>query len=330
MKVLLISGHGGSNGSYDVGACSDYGIEATETRRVVAALKSQLGNYDVNVDVYPTNRNAYADIINGVLQVNFANYDYVLEIHFNSATNKSANGVEVWVTNAEKTITVEQSIVDNIAKIGYLNRGVKREDFCVIRTAKNKGVSSALLEVCFISNKDDMAKYNANFNKVCGAIVDSLVKGFSLKKINNKVEETPKPTVTEIPKVNYIVKTDEGKQLGAFSILDNAKNMASKNKAVVYDSKGKVIISYVPKVETGTRYEEKGTFYFSTAVTVRTKPEENAKTNVVYYVGDSVVYNHVILNKNGYNWIEYVRNNATIGYLKIKDLKTGESYGYAK
>ena len=78
------------------------------------------------------------------------------------------------------------------------------------------------------------------------------------------------------------------------------------------------------------RYAENGTFYFDTAVTVRTAPEENAKTNVVYYPGEHVIYHHVIVNKNGFNWIEYARNNGTTGYLKVKDLSTGESYGRAK
>ena len=85
-----------------------------------------------------------------------------------------------------------------------------------------------------------------------------------------------------------------------------------------------------PTQPQSKRYAENGTFYFDTAVTVRTAPEENAKTNAVYYPGESVIYHHVIVNKNGFNWIEYARNNGTTGYLKVKDLSTGESYGYAK
>ena len=85
-----------------------------------------------------------------------------------------------------------------------------------------------------------------------------------------------------------------------------------------------------PTQPQSKRYAENGTFYFDTAVTVRTAPEENAKTNVVYYPGESVIYHHVIVNKNGFNWIEYARNNGTTGYLKVKDLSTGESYGRAK
>lgn len=327
LKILLIAGHGAG----DPGACSDYGVEATETRRVVNMLKSQFGTYDgLTVDIYPVNRNAYADIGNGTLQVNFANYDYVLEIHFNSSTNESATGVEVWVTPIESGIGVEQAIVNKVSALGYRNRGVKREDFRVIRTAKNRGVNSALVETCFISNKNDMDKYNNQFTDVCKAIVLGVAEGFGLVKNNNVVSKPEPVKPVEKLKVSYFVKTSEGKQLGAFSVLENAKNMAKNNNAIVYNLDGSVLVSYIPQTNAGKRYAENGTYYFNTAVTVRTAPEENARTNVVYYAGESVIYHHVILNKNGFNWIEYARNNGTTGYLKVKDLSTGENYGYAK
>ena len=242
MKILLIAGHGAG----DPGAVG-YGTEATETRRVLNEVKALFGGYDVTVDVYPTNRNAYADIGNGSLQVNFANYDYVFEIHFNSAANPEATGVEIWVTYAEQGITVEQAIVNKVAALGYLNRGVKREDFRVIRTAKNNGTSAALIETCFISNQGDMNRYNSNFSKVCNAMVEGIAEGFGLSKKDGYVKPTPQPPqATEKPKINYYVKTSSGKQLGAFNNLDYAKDMAKKNKAIVYDKNGKVVVSYVP------------------------------------------------------------------------------------
>jgi N-acetylmuramoyl-L-alanine amidase len=243
LKILLIAGHGAG----DPGACSNYGVEATETRRVVEMLKAQFGAYNgVYVDVYPIERNAYVDIGAGALQVNFANYDYVLEVHFNSATNASATGVEIWVTPVETGITVEQAIVNKVSSLGYANRGVKREDFRVIRTVKNRGVSAALIETCFISNQGDMDRYNNNFVKVCNAIVEGVAEGYGLNKNNNTVVIAPKPVApAEQPKVIYRVKASNGKQLGAFSILENAKNMAIKNNSIVYDESGKVIYSYV-------------------------------------------------------------------------------------
>ncbi len=210
-------------------------------------LKALFGGYDVIVDVYPTNRNAYADIGNGSLQVNFANYDYVFEIHFNSAANPEATGVEIWVTYAEQGITVEQAIVNKVAALDYPNRGVKREDFRVIRTAKNKGTSAALIETCFISNQGDMNRYNSSFTKVCNAMVEGIAEGFGLSKKDGYVPPVAQPTPPSQgkPNVNYYVKTSGGKQLGAFNVLEYAKNMASSNKAIIYDKNGKVVISYV-------------------------------------------------------------------------------------
>ena len=241
MKILLISGHGAN----DPGACSNYGTEATETRKVVNQLKALFGGYDVQVDVYNQNRNAYDDVKSGSLQVNFADYDYVLEIHFNSSANASATGVEIYVTPLENGVTVEQAIVNKVSALGFPNRGVKREDFCVIRTAKNKGVSSALLEVCFISNKEDMNNYNTKFATVCNAIVEGVAEGFGLTKKANFVPPVVQPTPVQTPKVLYRVKTSGGKQLGAFSILENAKNVAKSNNAIVYDENNKVVVSYV-------------------------------------------------------------------------------------
>lgn len=242
LRILLIAGHGAG----DPGACSNYGIEANETRRVVNELKSIFNGYEVVVDVYPIDRNAYADIGNGTLQVNFANYDYVLEVHFNSAANAAATGVEVWVTPIENGITVEQFIVNKVSALGYPNRGVKREDFRVIRTAKNRGISAALIETCFISNQGDMSRYNSNFSKLCNAIVEGVAEGFGINKKDGYVKPTPpQPQPTENKKINYWVKTSSGKQLGAFNLLEYAKDMASKNKAIVYDKSGKVVVSCV-------------------------------------------------------------------------------------
>lgn len=126
---------------------------------------------------------------------------------------------------------------------------------------------------------------------------------------------------------------DVKSQIGAFRNLETAKKIVDSNIGYsIYNVKGEKIYPVIKVVEinNSNRYAENGTYYFNTAVTVRIAPEENAKTDMVYYPGESVIYHHVILNKNLFNWIEYERNNGSTGYLKIKDLATGESYGYAK
>ena len=190
MNILLISGHGAG----DPGAQGCGYKEADLTRELTKLIAADLKGYQkVNVYRYPESRNAYKDVsasqLNNVLKQNFpgVKFDYVFEVHFN-AFNGKAYGTEIFVTFAEKEISVEQEVMKNMKKYFTLRDdqspkdGVKRSNFLVIHTFKNKGVSSALLETCFIDNKEDMKTYNANKKKISADIAAGIAAGFGLKK----------------------------------------------------------------------------------------------------------------------------------------------------
>ena len=82
----------------------------------------------------------------------------------------------------KKIATVENAIIQNISRIGFANRGVKRKNWSVIYKAKLQGVSSALLEVCFIDDKDDIRLYQNKKNDVINAIATGIIDGFKLKR----------------------------------------------------------------------------------------------------------------------------------------------------
>lgn len=118
--------------------------------------------------------------------MDFSPYDYVLEIHFNAGVNDTkgndkTTGTEIYITTSEKTHGVETEIVKGISNIGFKNRGVKRKNWTVISRAKAQGVSSALLEVCFIDDADDMKLYQEKKADVIKAIANGIIKGFGLK-----------------------------------------------------------------------------------------------------------------------------------------------------
>lgn len=178
MKILLIAGHGES----DSGAVANGYIEAELTREVVRKLKPQLDRY-ADVTIADTEKNWYT--YKNRVSLNFSLYDYVLEIHFNAAVNDTkgngrTTGTEIYITTSEKTHGVETEIVKGLSAIGFTNRGVKRKNFSVIARAKNQGVSSALLEVCFIDDLDDMLLYQSQKDNVIKAIANGIVKGFGL------------------------------------------------------------------------------------------------------------------------------------------------------
>lgn len=211
MKILLISGHGAG----DPGATSQFGKEADETIYMVEEIKKTLSKY-AEVDLYPTNRNAYSDIKKGKLAVNFANYGYVFEVHFNACVNDTkgngvTTGTEIFVTTAEKTVGVENRVLKAIAAFGLKNRGVKRTNFTVIARAKAAGVSSALLETCFIDDKDDMQIYSSKKAQIAEAIAIAIAEQFGLKK-----KSTAQAAAKEI-KAGSVVTIQDGAVYGGLS-----------------------------------------------------------------------------------------------------------------
>ena len=98
----------------------------------------------------------------------------------------------------------------------------------------------------------------------------------------------------------------------------------------------KLFMSGSSSSSSSSSYHEDGEFFFNTKVRIRTAPSLDASTIAAdtqepfYNPGESVVYHTVHLNKCGYNWIQYNRTNGTQGYCAIRDLSTGERFGYAE
>lgn len=187
MKILLISGHGAG----DSGACATIdGVlykEADEAIVMVRKIEERLKAYDVEVDVYPIERNAYEDARAGCLRVDLSLYDYVLEIHFNACVNDlkgngRVTGSEAFVTTSDKTMDVEKRILSELKELGFTNRGIKSHNWTVINRAKTKGADSFLLEICFIDDRDDMLLYVSNRDGIADGIVAGMVYGLGLAK----------------------------------------------------------------------------------------------------------------------------------------------------
>lgn len=218
LNVLLIAGHGAG----DPGAVANGIQEADETRAIVSNLDTQLAGI-CNVDIYPTERNAYADLKAGKLDIQWSNYDYVLEVHLNaskvSEPDDKTKGVECYVTASEGGITVEEAICKNIASLGLTNRGVKRKNYDVIQAARSAGVSSALLEVCFLDDPDDMRVYSANKTAVATAIAAGIVSGFGIQA------QPPAPGPTQ---PWYQEAMDWAKEYG---LMDGTRPLANVTRA---------------------------------------------------------------------------------------------------
>ena len=291
MKILLISGHGAG----DSGACAKIKgktyKEAEETIVMVKKIKEQLSNYNVTVDLYPTDRNAYEDAKKGFLKVDFSKYDYVLEIHFNACVNDlkgngKTTGTEAFITTSDKTNSAEKNMLSCLSALGLNNRGVKSHNWTVINRAKTKCADSCLLEVCFIDDADDMAIYTKNKDNVAKAIALGVVKTYSLKK-----------------------KTSNSKKTNAKTSTTTKNKTTTKTKTVAAAKSYSKGLSGNYKVN-------------ATSLRMRLSPNSEDDDNIVTSLknGDVVTCYGYYTSADGMNWF-LVTNNGCVGYCCAKYLK---------
>ena len=151
-----------------------------------------------------------------------------------------------------------------------------------------------------------------------------------LAKLNGTAVSTPPTTNTSNNPIYRIRKNwnDAASQVGAYRNLESAKAQCPVGYSV-YNPSGACVYTNAAAVTT-RHYDEYGTFYFNTTVKIRRGVGlSGADTGVCYYAGEHVVYHHVWLGVDGYNWIQYTSTDGTEKYCAVRDLSTGEKFGYA-
>lgn len=175
VQIALLTGHGESvDGNYDSGALSaDETIdEASLNIELATMIKEILEENNVAATVFT--ENVYSNMMYHEVTYDFTDYDYVLEIHFN-ALDEISEGSEIYVSSENQDTTIEESILDNLS-VYFKNRGVYvYNDYKVIRTVYEQGISSALLEVAFMDNDGDLDTYLNNQENVANAIANALL-----------------------------------------------------------------------------------------------------------------------------------------------------------
>lgn len=173
-KIALSAGHSNQIGK-DNGAVYHGRVEGVETvnlrKDLAAKLKEQgiIANVDIDSNVTFETVKLFKEYFN--------EHDIVIDIHFNASPNILATGVEVLIPT--RYSTMEYAMAVDMASIisytlGIRNRGVKRED----DSARGKllfmsiNAETILIEVCFISNKTDMSRYDKNYSKLIDKLTE--------------------------------------------------------------------------------------------------------------------------------------------------------------
>lgn len=166
----------------------DETVEARKVNDLVIKYLKQQGHtvYNCTDDNGTTQSKNLVAIVN---KCNQHKVDLDISIHFNSGAkdkkgNKKTTGVEVFVyTFSTKARKQAKAICNEIAKLGFKNRGVKNSaSLYVLRKTKSPAL---LIECCFVDDKDDADLYNAD------KMAKAIVKGITGKEVTN-----PKPVVS--------------------------------------------------------------------------------------------------------------------------------------
>ncbi|MEG0728274.1 MAG: N-acetylmuramoyl-L-alanine amidase [Anaerovoracaceae bacterium] len=186
MKYGVDKGHTISGSNY---GASGFMEESKETRvigdMVVAILKAE-GNSIVDCTVDKASSNSESINLR-VQKANAQRLDLFVSIHFNCSTEASANGSEVLTCNG-KFIPQADMVLKNLEKLKFRNRGIKNGTSPRrIAVVNNTAAPAILIEVCFVSSKDDCDKYNVNKEKVARAIAYGIM--------NKSYSETSKPSI---------------------------------------------------------------------------------------------------------------------------------------
>lgn len=184
-KILFLdAGHGGiDNGANGVNNSYEKKLTNDLTDRIYHHAKT----YKMNVQKVANEKNTY--------ETNFYKTFYnkncqVLEIHFNSSTNVNANGTELLIDDnfsINDVDDIDKALLKSTSKF-FKNRGyklsqLKNSDYCRIN-----GVGYRLLEVCFISNREDYEIYINNIDSIALEIINNIYKYFGGKKPDSITE----------------------------------------------------------------------------------------------------------------------------------------------
>lgn len=165
IKIVVNAGHTKfGNGTGAVGKLT----ESIETRRIAYEIMKQLAEtgHEVLPAVFDRSGN---NLATAVAIANENNADVFLSIHLNAG---GGHGCEVYTWRGQQ-LTRAKKTVNNLAELGFTNRGVK--DGSSLYVIRNTKCEALLIEVCFVDNTTDYDLYTkCGVEKIARAIIKAL------------------------------------------------------------------------------------------------------------------------------------------------------------
>lgn len=175
--IFISAGHVLYGPNKDPGAVGSGTTEAQETSILRNLICSYLDSYRASY----VKDNDDETLKEYLKRIKTGSGSVVLELHFNASSSVLATGVETLIEEEADRLdfAFAKEINDVVADLAMLkNRGIKKESQSHrgrLGLMREEGII-ALLEVCFISNEGDMARYRQNANEIAKKIAQILIK----------------------------------------------------------------------------------------------------------------------------------------------------------
>ncbi|UOF94566.1 MAG: N-acetylmuramoyl-L-alanine amidase [Bacteroides sp.] len=183
-KIVIDAGHGGK----DAGATINNVLEKNINLQISLILGKLISDsYPKTEVIYTRNQDNYLCLSTRTIIANNAKADLFISLHCNYHKNCSINGVEIFVLKPFKSyFNFKKNYIDNIKNVILKNkfinesiilsyfikkelsknnifvRNIKQANFLVIKHTK---MPSILIEIGYLSNKDDFLYINSSIGK---------------------------------------------------------------------------------------------------------------------------------------------------------------------
>ncbi len=205
-KIAVYAGHGGTDPGSVSNGLREKNLNLALSNEVTRILRQN--GYDV---INNRTTDVTRDITADAVRANLEKVDALVEIHQNSNLGTPGSGTEAFysVKNSEKGKELAQAIVDRIAALGFVNRGVKtmtnffgQDTLRILRLTQAPAV---LVETAFINNPQDMAMFNVN--AISKAIAEGIMEVFpiSAAPMGNSVIKNIQANLNQRYNANLIV-----------------------------------------------------------------------------------------------------------------------------
>lgn len=218
-RLCFDYGHGGE----DSGAYYKGRKESNDVLSLGRAVAAEVRRHGITVDETRTSDstvslNARSDFENR------NTYDYFISFHRNAYEPEKARGVEtyIYINPGAKATELAQRIQTSLVALGFVSRGVKKENFHVLRETKAPAV---IIEIGFIDNSGD----NNLFDSKRSEIIKALAKAI-LAQVGVNYNEPSSPPQPEDSQTLYRVVS------GSYKLRENAENQIQKLKAAGFDA----------------------------------------------------------------------------------------------